>query len=195
MDDLAEEILEAVGLTTSDIDDVPKFGRTNLKPPPVITSTANSNWPSVSTGENFWDRALASGKLEGGLDVPYVNGYDVAGAAASSALDAWAKEEAQDEIEAGDGGWELDADNSFPPVEAEDEEGAIAENEDLGAGANPGISETELWVRNSPFAADHVAAGSFDTAMQVGWRPIVRLPLTRTDGDRGTSFSRVRWES
>jgi len=30
-----------------------------------------------------------------------------------------------------------------------------------------GSSEAELWARNSPIAADHVAAGSFETAMQL----------------------------
>ena len=51
------------------------------------------------------------------------------------------------------------------------EEEAAEEEADLGAGATPGVSETELWTRNSPFAADHVAAGSFDTAMQVSLFP------------------------
>ena len=53
--------------------------------------------------------------------------------------------------------------------EAEEEEAEAeeaAEDQDLGAGATPGASETEYWVRNSPLAADHVSAGSFDTAMQ-----------------------------
>jgi len=34
-------------------------------------------------------------------------------------------------------------------------------------GAGVGLSEAELWARNSPIAADHVAAGSFETAMQL----------------------------
>lgn len=33
--------------------------------------------------------------------------------------------------------------------------------------AGVGMSEAELWARNSPIAADHVAAGSFETAMQL----------------------------
>jgi len=59
----------------------------------------------------------------------------------------------------------LDADaGDFQTPEAEE---AAEEEEELGAGATPGPSETELWVRNSPLAADHVAAGSFETAMQL----------------------------
>jgi coatomer protein complex subunit alpha (xenin) len=33
--------------------------------------------------------------------------------------------------------------------------------------AGVGSSEAELWARNSPLAADHVAGGSFETAMQL----------------------------
>ncbi|KII84248.1 hypothetical protein PLICRDRAFT_701838 [Plicaturopsis crispa FD-325 SS-3] len=166
LDELAEEILEAAGLTEADVDDVPAFGRSTLKPPPVVTPTTDLNWPSVSTGENFFDRALASGKLEPGADVPYTNG-DV-GAAASSALDAWAKEEEEEDLEVEEGGWELDADGDDALSEGgDDAEEAAVDEEELGAGAAPGVSETELWTRNSPFAGDHVAAGSFESAMQL----------------------------
>jgi coatomer subunit alpha len=144
---------------------VPIFPASNLNPPPIVTSTAALNWPSVSAGENFFDRALADGKLEGGIEPAYVNG-DVAGAAASSALDAWAREEeVHDEINPEEEGWELDADGEELRSEHGEEE--VVEDEELGAGATPGVSETELWVRNSPLAVDHVAAGSFESAMQV----------------------------
>jgi Coatomer (COPI) alpha subunit C-terminus len=164
LEDVAAEILEAAGLSEADIDDVPTFPASNLKPPPIVTSTAILNWPSVSAGENFFDRALADGKLEGGIEPVYANG-DVAGAAASSALDAWAREEeVHDEINLEEEGWELDAEGEEPHSEHMEEE---AVEDELGAGATPGVSETELWVRNSPLAVDHVAAGSFESAMQV----------------------------
>lgn len=165
LDDVALEILEAAGLTEADVDDVPSFGKSTLKPPPVVTPTTNFNWPSLFTGESFLDRALANG-LEAGSDAPYVNGVDGNGAA-SAALDDWAKdEEAVEDIPAEEGAWDLDAD-AEDADEIEEEEEVVEEEPELGAGATPGVSETELWTRNSPFAADHVAAGSFDTAMQV----------------------------
>ncbi len=116
----------------------------------------------MSAGENFFDKALANGSLEGGVEPSYTNGD-----AASGALDAWAEEEAHEDIDPEEGGWDLDADEpeeSLVHVNGDD----VPEDEELGAGANPGVDETELWVRNSPLAADHVAAGSFETAMQVG---------------------------
>lgn len=142
---------------------MPSYGASSLKTPPVVTSTADLVWPSVSTGENFFDKALANGVLEGGAEPEYLNG-DAAGA--HSALDAWAKEEEEEEIDAEEAGWDLDAgEDEAAAVEAD--EAVEEEEEELGAGATPGANETELWVRNSPLAADHVAAGSFETAMQV----------------------------
>ncbi|KAG6377425.1 coatomer WD associated region-domain-containing protein [Boletus reticuloceps] len=139
-----------------------------LKPPPIITSTANLNWPSISMGENFWDRALANGNLDGDGEIPYVNGIDASAAAASSALDDWAKEEEVPEVDADEAGWDLDAEDADGEARTEEEfEDAVGEDEDEAEGATSGVSENELWVRNSPFAADHVAAGSFDTAMQL----------------------------
>lgn len=163
MDELALEILEVAGLSEADIDDVPSFATSTLKPPPVVNKTTDLNWPAISVGENYFEKALANGALEGGE--PYVNG--VGGAAAgNSALDDWVKdEEVKEEIPPEEGGWDLDAD-ADEAEEEEEEEGAEPE-EELGAGATPGVSETALWVRNSPFAGDHVAAGSFETAMQV----------------------------
>jgi coatomer protein complex subunit alpha (xenin) len=164
--ELAGEILESTGLTEDDVEDLPAFGASSLKPPPIVTSTTELNWPSISTGENFFDRALANGRLEGGPDVAYPNGVHDTGVAAESALDAWAKEEERDEIDPEEGGWELDAGEGVVANQDQLDEEAVAAEVDIGAGATPGLSETELWVRNSPFAADHIAAGSFETAMQ-----------------------------
>ncbi|KAF5341885.1 hypothetical protein D9611_001712 [Ephemerocybe angulata] len=162
LDDIAAEILEAAGLTEAAIDDVPSYGTSR---PPVITSTSDLVWPSVLTWESFFDEALANGVLEGGVEPEYVNG-DAAAAGAHSALDAWAKEEEHDDIDPEEGGWDLDAD-AGDELHAPEAETAVEEEEELGAGATPGPNETDLWVCNSPLAADHVAAGSFETAMQL----------------------------
>ena len=161
LDDLAAEILEAAGLTEADVDDVPTFGTSTLRPPPIVTPTTDLLWPSLSAGQNFFDRALVNGQLEGGVDPAHVNGDAAAG---HSALDAWAKEEeVHDDIDPEEGGWELDADGGEFQSAVQGEE----KEEELGAGATSGPNETELWVRNSPLAVDHVSAGSFETAMQV----------------------------
>lgn len=169
LEEEAAEILEAAGLTEADVDDVPAFGRSTLKTPFVVTPTSNLNWPTISMGESFFDRALANGHLDADGDIPHINGVD-SGVGISTALDEWAKDE---EPELEEDGWELDVDAEGDEEKDADEEFEDAvEEEDLGAGAAPGVSESELWVRNSPFAADHVAAGSFDTAMQVSRMPL-----------------------
>lgn len=143
----------------------------------MVTTTTNLNWPSVSKGESYFDTALANG-LENGPDVPYVNGHDASAAAASSALDEWAKEEeGQEDVGADEDGWDLDAgaEEAAPEQEAVEEEEAEI---DLGAGATPGVSEAELWTRNSPFAGDHIAAGAYESAMQVRASLYTLMPVT-----------------
>lgn len=171
LDELALEILEVAGLSEADIDDVPSFGTSTLKPPPVINKTTDLNWPAINVGENFFEKALANGALE--RDEPYVNGIDGT-AAGSSALDDWAKdEEVQEDLPPEDSGWDLDADADG--AEEQEQEQEQEPEEELEAGITPGVSETALWVRNSPFAGDHAAAGYFETAMQVS----IGLPQQR----------------
>lgn len=163
---MAQEILEEAGLTEADVDDIPNFGSSSLKPPVAVTPITDLVWPSLSKGESFFDRALANGHLEANGETPYLNG--VGGAAASTALDDWAKdEEILDDIPPEEGGWDLDAGGGDAQAEDLDAAEEVEELTDSGAAASPGVKESELWVRNSPFPADHVAAGSFETAMQV----------------------------
>jgi coatomer subunit alpha len=84
---------------------------------------------------------LANSTLEDD-GVPYVNGIDAAGAATSSALDAWAKEEEiPEDVDADEGEWELDADGEDVEEKKLDDVEAPVEEEDLGAGAMPGVTE------------------------------------------------------
>lgn len=162
LDEVAQEILSDAGLDDSDLEDVPSFNLSTLKPPPIVTSTSQFNWPLLSTGQSFFEKALVNGHIEG----EYVNGIDDE---AGVAVDDWMQEgKAVDEEDAEEdaAGWDLDTEEIEAQVDVGEE---VAETEgEAGAGATPGVSETEMWTRNSPFAADHAAAGSFETAMQVG---------------------------
>ena len=140
LDNLATEILKAAGLTEADVDNMPTFGASTLRPPSVITPTTDLLWPSLSSGENFFDHALVNGQLEGGVELAYVNSD--AAAAGHSAPDVWAKEEEVcDEIDPEDGGWEVDADGGEFQT-GEGEQTVADEEEGLGAGVTPGPSET-----------------------------------------------------
>jgi len=160
LDELAEEILQSVGLNEEDIEGLPPIASTPLLPPPVVTPTGQLNWPSLSKGENFFEQAMANGGLmDPSGAAAYVNGVDSA-----PTLDEWeAGDAAPEDDEAADAeGWDLDE----AVGDADDGEiGAVEEGE--GGAVSTGIAETELWTRNSPFAADHVAAGSFESAIQL----------------------------
>ncbi|KAH8829364.1 coatomer subunit alpha-2 [Flagelloscypha sp. PMI_526] len=133
------------GLESADLEDLPDFPSSTLKIPHIVRSTSDSNWPLVDRGESFLDKALANGFA--GVD-------DGAG---DAELDRLAQEEERDLLDD-------DAED------VGDDWGLEGEGEDcwyLADGAAPGVPETELWVRNSPLAADHVAAGNFESAMQL----------------------------
>jgi coatomer protein complex subunit alpha (xenin) len=186
LDDIASEILGAAGLTEADVEDVPSFGQSTLKPPPVVTSTANLNWPSSSTGPNFFDQALADGALE------EADGAANGEVEDSAALDKWENEEEEEDAEAEEGGWDLDADTADV---AATEDPDVAEESELSAGATPGLPEPQHWTRNSPFAADHIAAGSFETAMQVGARSALHCSVSTDTPARSFSTLSKEWST
>jgi coatomer protein complex subunit alpha (xenin) len=66
--------------------------------------------------------------------------------------------EADDDEDAA--GWDM-GDDIVPEVESD------FVNVDSAEAGGAGSSEADLWARNSPLAADHVAGGSFETAMQL----------------------------
>ncbi|KAH7096636.1 coatomer subunit alpha-2 [Auriculariales sp. MPI-PUGE-AT-0066] len=162
--DVAQDILDAAGLTQEDLQDLPNFPSSSLGPPPVIAPAASQLvWPAVAAAENFFEKALVNGGLEDAdAGAAYVNGD-----AREAALDDWANEEAAEEDEAEvDAGWDLDVEG--PEATFDEAAGELAvDSSDAGPSASHGISETDLWVRNSPFATDHVAAGAFESAMQL----------------------------
>lgn len=167
LDDLAAEVLEEAGMTEEDLPPTPKAaGSSSLSPPPVVVSQAETNWPTRNLGESFFDRALANGGGVEGL----IGGEDVK-ATTGGQLDAWANEEEEldedaEEIDE-DEGWDLDTGAVEELPEVEEEAEAAAVEADLSEGVSPGVDENEMWTRNSPLAADHAAAGKFESAMQL----------------------------
>jgi coatomer protein complex subunit alpha (xenin) len=157
LDEQAEQVLEASGLTEDQIN-VPTVGQP-LTPPKPIVPTFKANWPTKGQSSTVFEKAL-SGEVEGvGAEEPAANGYgdeDLLGDAevpGATAGDLGGDED--DDV----GGWDMGDDG-----DAEAEEDFV---EVEGAEAGAGSSEADLWARNSPLAADHVAAGSFETAMQL----------------------------
>jgi coatomer protein complex subunit alpha (xenin) len=178
LDDTALEILEEAGMTEDDLPPPPQnSGHSTLAPPPVSFPQADSNWPIKNLGESFFDRALASGSTENfvGQDPSTSNGAN----GDRDQLDAWANDAGDADEVAGedeDEGWDLDAEVIAIEDEVEEDEATGADGgveADLSEGVSQGVKEDEMWIKNSPLAADHAAAGAFESAMQVGLFPLV----------------------
>jgi coatomer protein complex subunit alpha (xenin) len=155
--DECESILEATGLTEEQIT-LPSIG-SPLTPPKPIVPTYKANWPTKATSQSFFEKALL-GQVEGLSleDEPASTsngfGFDEPG---EDDTKNGALVEADDDEDAA--GWDM-GDDIVPEVE-----GDFVNVDSAEAGA--GSSEADLWARNSPIAADHVAGGSFETAMQL----------------------------
>ncbi len=156
LEEECQSILEATGLTEDQLN-LPTFGQP-LTPPKPVVPTYQANWPTKATSQSIFEKALL-GQVEGLSleDEPAAtNGLgdeEEEGAAKRDALG-----EADEDEEAG--GWDMGED-----IAAEADEGFVTVESTEAGGA--GSSEAELWARNSPLAVDHVAGGSFETAMQL----------------------------
>lgn len=151
-----QAILEATGLTEDQLN-LPTFGDafTPLKP---VVPTFQANWPTKATSQSIFEKALL-GQVEGLSleDEPAAaNGLGEAEEEGAAKRDTLGEAD-EDEDAAG---WDMGED-----IVAEVEEGFVnVESADAGGA---GSSEADLWARNSPLAVDHVAGGSFETAMQL----------------------------
>ncbi|CAG8819946.1 19700_t:CDS:10, partial [Gigaspora margarita] len=174
----AEAILTSAGLTADDITDMPTNGQL-LKPPTPILKHPDSNWPLLTVQRSFFDSAFIttdSNPLAAPLSFNDTNeGLDDVGGDWGGDDDlgfSGATEKAVDDLRI-DGealeegsGWDIDADLN---VQLNNEISQELSNGTHGEFVPPtsGTNESELWIHNSPLAADHVAAGSFETAMQL----------------------------
>ncbi|KAL2045671.1 hypothetical protein N7G274_002101 [Stereocaulon virgatum] len=150
-------ILEASGLTEDQIS-LPTMGD-RMQPPKPLVPTHKANWPVKAASHSFFEKALL-GEV-GAMDddvAPTSNGFDhIDGVPEDEGVTRdgeLAEEEDEDAA-----GWDMGDDI---PVDAESDFVNV-DSADAGAGS----SEADLWARNSPIAADHAAAGSFETAMQL----------------------------
>ncbi|KAJ5820115.1 hypothetical protein N7474_005706 [Penicillium riverlandense] len=152
MTEEAESILEACGLTEDQIN-LPQVEEA-LKVAHPIVPTFKNNWPVKTAGHSSFEKALL-GEVGAGDEEAGADGFDIEEEEQEAVL---ARDTLEDEEEDASG-WDMGDDVNVE----EDVDFVNVESTDAGAGG----SEADLWARNSPLAADHVAAGSFDTAMQL----------------------------
>lgn len=154
MEEECQTMLEASGLTEEGIK-LPTMGQV-LQPPKAIVPSFKENWPVKAASTSFFEKALL-GEVGGDDEAPAtVNGYDHVEAPEYEDLKNAQLAEDEDEDAAG---WDMGDDIN---VEVESDFVNV-ESSEAGAGS----SEADMWARNSPIPADHIAGGSFESAMQL----------------------------
>ncbi|TDZ19717.1 putative coatomer subunit alpha [Colletotrichum orbiculare MAFF 240422] len=157
LDEECQAILEATGLTEDELQ-TPTIDEA-LTPPKPVVPTFKANWPTKASSQSVFEKALL-GQFEGlslEEEPAAANGFD------DAAVDDGAAKKNGNLIDADDedaAGWDLGED-AVPEVDSD------FVNVDSTEAGGAGSSEADLWARNSPLAVDHVAGGSFESAMQL----------------------------
>ncbi|RAK96156.1 coatomer subunit alpha [Aspergillus ibericus CBS 121593] len=147
----AESILEACGLTEDQIT-LPTIDEPARVPHP-IAPTFKANWPVKAAGHSSFEKALLGEVGPGDEEVAAIEFEPEEEGDAVTARDTL--EEEEEDVAGWDMGDEINVEEDVDFVNVDSAE------------AGAGSTEADLWARNSPLAADHVAAGSFETAMQL----------------------------
>lgn len=157
LDEECQAILEATGATEDQLT-MPKLG-TPLAPPKPVVPTYKANWPTKASSQSFFEKALL-GQVEGLSledDPAAANVMDLDDGMGddSAARNGGAMDDDDEDV----AGWDM-GDDAIPEVE----DFVNVESAEAGGA---GSSEADLWARNSPLAVDHIAGGSFESAMQL----------------------------
>ncbi|KAI7861924.1 coatomer protein alpha subunit [Spinellus fusiger] len=178
----AESILAAAGKTKEEIE-MPVLSEVPSLPKPV-TQLEDPNWPLLTVSKSFFEGAFSSERSGTHPMAAPTFSYDEQIDDIENAGGDWGGEEddalampgrqtqtyEQDDALEGlehdeGGGWDVDDDIKVD-IDAEMGHAAAKATADFVAPTS-GTHESTLWVQNSPLAVDHIAAGSFESAMQI----------------------------
>ena len=157
LDEECQSILEASGFTKEQIS-MPTIGKP-LQPPKPIATTHKANWPVKASSHSFFEKALL-GEVAGSDDevLPISHGFNhTNGVEDGDNVPPNGHIGGEEEEDAGD--WDMGDDIN---VEA-DSDFVNIESAEVGAGS----TEADLWARNSPIAADHVASVYIETPINI----------------------------
>ncbi|RMY77248.1 hypothetical protein D0863_01443 [Hortaea werneckii] len=167
-----QELLEASGLTEEDISLPKGMGKQGLKNPGVVVKTfEKGNWPTKRTGVSSFEKALMADGEEGvGGDA---NGgfaaedEDLMGEETTAGDGLMGAEGGDDDDDDAAAGWDMGDDDVAGDDAGDDFVDVGAAADSTAAGGAAGGSEADLWLRNSPLPCDHVAAGAFESALNL----------------------------
>ncbi|WVZ03591.1 hypothetical protein V8G54_024397 [Vigna mungo] len=180
--DVAERLSAELG---DNVPSVPKGKVQSLLIPPSPVS-CGGDWPLLRVMRGIFDGGFNNTERDADdeeyeaadgdwgeeldmVDVDALQNGDV-----SAILDEVEVAEEDDE----EGGWDLE-DLELPP-EADTPKASVSSRSSVFVAPTPGMAVSQIWIQRSSLAADHVAAGNFDTAMrllnrQLGIRNFVPL--------------------
>ncbi|KAJ1649424.1 hypothetical protein IWQ61_009489, partial [Dispira simplex] len=185
LEEEAESILTLAGVDPEDVELPAEIQDAMLLMPPApVYRQTELNWPLLAVPKSVFDKFFAG--EEGGntvnllddqataiggdwgvaddLDIPGLNIHDGSHFPTDGMRDLIGDEDV-DQL-ADPTAWGIDADLDLPAEDelAVDSSARVAASVEAPA---RGTRESELWSRNSSLAVDHIAAGSFRTAMQL----------------------------
>jgi coatomer subunit alpha len=176
MEDEAQEMAAQIAAEGKEIPQVNPDAKLFKGPLPI--QQADTNWPLLTVSRGFFEgqqmsrqagtvsKALATEVLDNDVD-------DGWGADADLKLDDEEdEEEMKDALEStsvGEGaGWDLDEDGIELPEELASKLAQSDSKEgDFFVAPTKGVPQTQIWINGSLLAADHIRAGSFETAFRV----------------------------
>ncbi|KAI7900947.1 coatomer protein alpha subunit [Cokeromyces recurvatus] len=179
LEEEAEAILAAAGKTADEIQLPEVEDRLPPTPKPVIESLEDPNWPLLTVSKSFFEGAFV--KQQGTPAFTFddqIDNIEEAGGAWEDddigfggnknddvLISTTTEFDKEEEDDMNEGGWDDDDDIK---AELDAEMGHVAAKE-MAEYVFPdeGVNETTIWSQNSKIAADHIAAGSFETAMQI----------------------------
>eukprot|EP00002_Diphylleia_rotans_P013350 TRINITY_DN2609_c0_g1_i3.p1 TRINITY_DN2609_c0_g1~~TRINITY_DN2609_c0_g1_i3.p1 ORF type:complete len:703 (+),score=132.82 TRINITY_DN2609_c0_g1_i3:1710-3818(+) len=143
---------------------------------PPVPILKEENWPLLTVSKGIFEGALDSSKKSESLSAAAaaaVGPVDVDTGAESSAWGEDLKLEEEGDSkdveytpgDDGPGGW--DDDLQLPDIQVPTSSANAGSSSGGFAMPSGGVSFSQIWCQNSPFAVDHAAAGSFETAMQL----------------------------
>ncbi|KAI8979742.1 coatomer protein alpha subunit [Mycotypha africana] len=187
----ADAILAATGKTEDEID-LPQVPEQLSDIPKPVCQLDDTNWPLLSVSKSFFEGAFARQHQQQEQDAnvslkapsfsydEQIDNIEAAGGdwgddddlgfgsakpAVEDDLLGTAPDEFNNEDDNGEGGWDDDDDIK---AELDAEMGNVAAKETAEFVApTEGVNEDTVWAQKSSQAADHIAAGAFESAMQI----------------------------
>ncbi len=181
LDAEAQAIAEQAGKNPDELDLQFDHQAILLKPPTPLYKQFDNNWPQLMVTKGMFDgglfpqedNRLAAASTLDDQTMEDATGWgedldlDLDGTGSKpkplvTSVSALSKPQETEE-----GGWDMDDDLDIPDDLSPTDEDAPVATKGVFAAPTQGTSINDIWVRNSTLAVDHVAAGSFDSAMQM----------------------------